>query len=122
MKGHVENMHTKLDEIFEWFKQNLEKGPLETAHSSLPHQPGVQVQSHNSIYFSVSIQTITGRENRKLSCLRAKFRENWLDEDDPFRSALSIFQCCCSPTSTAIDHAEALHVSCKTRTLARKLS
>ena len=106
-------MHTKLDDIYTWFKQNLEERRAATAPRSPQHQPSVQDQHHGRLYFSVAIHIMPGREHKKLHCPRATFRDDWLDEDDPFRIAPSIFQCCCSKNWGAEDHVEALHVSCK---------
>ncbi|KAF2463984.1 uncharacterized protein BDR25DRAFT_104635 [Lindgomyces ingoldianus] len=111
VKSHVEGMHTKLDSIYEWFKQNLQGQQAATASASPQYHLGSEVQNHGGLWFSVSIQIMPGREYMNLHCPRATFRDNWLDDKDPFRVAPSIFQCCCSRNSTALDHAESLHVS-----------
>ncbi|OCK81411.1 hypothetical protein K432DRAFT_17399 [Lepidopterella palustris CBS 459.81] len=111
VKDHVEYMHTKLDDIYEWFKQYLEGRRAETAPRSPQHRSSTEEANDDRLYFAVAVHIMLGREDRKLICPRAAFRDEWLDEDDPFRIAPSIFQCCCSRSSASDGHTETLHVS-----------
>jgi hypothetical protein len=108
-------MHTKLDDIHTWFKQNVQGQHAASTVRSQQHQPDTEQPVHERFYFSVSIHAMPDRVHGRLHCSKATFQDNWLDEEDPFKATPSIFQCCCSRSqnSAVVNHVDALHVSCK---------
>jgi len=112
---HVQSMHTKLDDIYDWFEKNLNgRQAVNVPRSPQRHtNANPQRESHDNVQFSVAVNNTASHDNQQLRCPRATFRDDWLDGEDLFTATRGIFQCCCSRRSRDRDHLDVADVSCK---------
>jgi hypothetical protein len=105
-------MRSKLDDIYDWFQQNLQGRRASTASHSPQPQPPTEDEEER-LLFSVALSAPSGNRHQKLLCPRASFQLDCIDLSQTFEPTKCIFQCHCQRVFGRRHHSEELHVTCK---------
>jgi len=99
----IDTIHTKLDEIHQWFTANLQANNSDTsrkAQAETSPQPPLPSQERQLLHtFSIS-EVSTQSINRRLVCPNASFYGHWLSNSED-NTSRSIFQCHCHSNTSS---------------------
>ena len=90
IRAQVESIHSKLDEIYQWFKLNLQGRQAFSAQAS----PGLSGPNAELELRFVVYTTPVGTTGRKLLCPQATFHQGWQRPTSLDREPY-LFRCCC---------------------------
>lgn len=90
IRAQVTSIHSKLDEIYQWFKLNLQ-GRQDFSAQASPGYPGPKAELELRF---VIYAALIGTTSRRLLCPQATFRQGW-QRPTSLDPEPDLFRCCC---------------------------